>query len=251
MKDSLLNLASKIVRGIRRLKHLFLILIIVLLIIALMLYVLKLIEPASAPQNILVSNVTDRQATVSWTTAKPTRGLLVVSEDGNFPLLPTFAKKTYKDDGEKKTGRERFYTTHHATISDLAPNKTYQYLIYQGWKKMIQGKFTTGSTLASISVPNPVYGRVLSSDKKPMVGAIVYFQADTDKEKSALLSTLTNIEGRWNLDLGNLRTKNLKFSFKIASKSAEAVVVEGANKGKGKAFTSSDKDKPWPDIILK
>lgn len=219
--------------------------------LVLFLYFLKLIEPTSAPQNILVTNITDHQATVSWTTANPTRGLVVISEDGNFPLLPTFAKTTYKDDGEKKIGRERFYVTHHVTIGDLTANKTYQYLIYQGWKKMIQGKFTTGSTLASISTPNPVYGRVLSSDKKPLVGALIFLQAETGKERSALLSTLTNIEGRWNLDLGNLRTGNLRTNFKIASKSAEMVTVEAGNRGKGKAFTAPGKDKPWPDIILK
>lgn len=251
MKDCLLNLASKMVRILRRLKRPFFILIIVFLIVAFILYVLKLIEPASAPQNILVSNISDRQATVSWTTTKATRGLLVVSEDGKFPILPIFAKKTYRDDGEKKTRRERFYTTHHVTIRELAPNKTYQYLIYQGWKKMIQGEFITGPTLASISTPNPVYGRVLSLDKKPLVGAIVYFQVETDKEKSAVLSTLTNIEGRWNLDLGNLRTRDLKLNYKIASSSVEMVLVEGANKGRGKAFTRAGKDKPWPDIILK
>lgn len=220
-------------------------------VIGLLLYALKLIEPSSAPQNILVTNITDHQATISWTTAKATRSVVVVSENGKFPILPVFAKITYKDDGEKKLNRERFYTTHHVTIDGLVSNKTYQYLIYQGWKKMVQGKLTTGPTLASIITPNPVYGRVLSSDKKPLVGAIVYFQADTDKERSALLSTLTNIEGRWNLDLGNLRTRNLKTAFKIASKSAEAVVVEAVNKGKGKAVTTLGKDKPWPDIILK
>lgn len=250
MKDRLLYLASKVVRVIRKFKRPFLTLLIILAILASILYVLKLVEPSSLPQNILISNITDHQATISWTTAKSTRGLIVLSEDGNFPLLPTFAKTLYRDDGEKNLKRERFYLTHHITVGSLVPNKTYKYLIYQGWKKMMQGSFRTGPILVSIATPNPIYGRVLSVDKKPLVGAIVYLQAETDREKSALLSTLTNLEGRWNLDLGNLRTKNLRTAFKIASKSAEIVVVEAGNK-KGKAITTVGKDKPWPDIILK
>lgn len=222
------------------------------IIILLLFYSLKLIEPSSNPQNIMVTNLTEHQATVSWTTAKPTKGLIVISEDGKFPLLPNFAKKTYKDDGEKNLKRQRFYTTHHITIGDLAPDKTYQYLIYQGWKKKVRGSFTTGPVLTSLAPPSPVYGKVLSADRKtPLIGAIIYFQTDTGKEKSALLSTLSNSEGRWSLDLGNLRSKNLKSSVNLASKSAELVVVEAGSHGKGRAVTLLGKDKPWPDIILK
>lgn len=251
MKGRLLSLVSVFIRGLTRPGRLFLILGIILAGLLLLAYALKLIEPSSEPQNILVSNITDQQVTVSWTTAKATRGLIVISENGQFPILPTFAKEVFKDDGEKKLARQRFYTTHHITIGNLTPNKTYQYLIYQGWKKIIQGQFTTGPTLSGISAPNPVYGRIISARKTPLVGALVYLQAETNEKKSALLSTLTNSEGRWNLDLGNLRTKDLKFTYKISSNSAEMILVEGANKGRGKAFTTSGKDQPWPDIIIK
>lgn len=223
----------------------------ILLFIALFLYILKLIEPSSPPQNILVTNLSDHQATISWTTLKATKGVIVIAEDGKFPVLPVFARKIYKDDGEKNLARERFYTTHHVTIEGLSPRKTYQYLIYQGWKRMTRGSFATGPILPSINNPNPVYGKVLSSEKSPLIGAIIYFQVQTGKDKSALLSTMTNSAGRWSLDLGNLRTKDLKRSYKIATKSAEMVMVEAANKGKGRAFTNLGKDKPWPDIIIK
>ncbi len=250
MKGRLLNLVSLALRGLTRLKRLFLILGLIVLSLLFLAYLLKLIEPSSDPQNILVSNITDRQATVSWTTTKATRGIVILSEDGNFPLLPIFTK-TYKDDGEKKLSRQRFYTTHHVTAGGLNPNKRYKFLIYQGWKKMIRGEFATGPILSAISAPNPVYGRVISSKKTPLVGALIYLQAETDRKKSAVLSTITNAEGRWNLDLGNLRTGDLKLSYKIATSSVEMVLAEGANQGRGKAFTKSGKDQPWPDIIIK
>lgn len=232
----------------RKLAPVLLGLIGLVLFFVLLYYFTRLVEPASLVQNLLVTNVTDHQTTLSWTTQKPTKGLVVVSEDGKFPILPMFAQKTYQDDGEKNSRRQGFYTTHHITVGELQPQKTYQYLIYQGWKKAYRGSFVTGPTLNSISAPNPVYGKVLDSDKKTGVaGAIIYFQATA----SAMLSTLTNAEGGWSVDLGNLRTQDLEMSYQLSTKSAEMVVVETGVRGKFKATTVFGKDKPWPDIILK
>lgn len=236
--------------AVRRLRLILGIFISLIVLIGLLLYSLKLIEPSSPPQNILVSNITDHQASISWTTAKPTRGLIVISEDGKFPLLPTFAKKTYKDDGEKNLKRTLLYTTHHVTVGDLAPNKTYQYLIYQGWKKIIQGVFTTCPTLTSISGPQPVYGQVIDEAKKPIIGALVYLVLKNDKSQSALLSTLTNDQGRWQLDLGNARSAGLKNTFSVTAQTQEELVVEVGIRGKGKITFTPGNDAPAPIVIL-
>lgn len=250
-KPALIKTSLFRLRRILNLRQLIYIPLSLIFFFAIFYYLTRLIEPTSPIQNLFVTNISDQQVSLTWITQKPTKGEVVISEDGKFPLLPILGKKTYKDDGEKNLNRTGFYTTHQITINELTPNKTYQYLIYQGWKKVYQGSFKTAPTLSSLSAPNPVYGRVLSSDKKsPAVGAIVYLQAKTGKNSSALLSTLTNIEGRWSVDLGNLRTKDLKLNFKVSSSSAEQVVVESGTKGKFKATTAFGKDKPWPDIIL-
>lgn len=217
-----------------------------IIIIGLLLYGLKLIEPFSPPQNIIFSNITDHQATISWTTAKATKGAILVSKNGKFPILPLFTT-VYKDDGEKNLNRMRFYTTHKVTMDNLNPKTNYKFRIYQGWKKVYEGSFNTGPTLQSISTPNPVYGKIVGADKKtPVVGALVYLQASS----SAVLSTLTNTQGGWSVDLGNLRTKDLKMIYPVASGSGEFLVVE-TGKGRFKAETLVGQDKPWPDIILK
>lgn len=216
-----------------------------IIFLLLLFYLLKLIEPTSAVQNLFLSNITDQRVSISWITDKATKGVVILSEDNDFPLLPIFAKEIHKDDGEKSLKRQRFYTTHHVTTGSLAPSKTYYFRIYQGWKKVFQGSFTTNFTPASLPFPEPVYGRVLHADKKtPVVGALVYLQVENQASRSALLSTLTNSEGRWSLDLGSLK----EF---ISSSSAEKVVVETGGKGKFKATTIFGQDKPWPDIILK
>lgn len=232
-------------------KKIFWIFLVFIAVIAFLFYSLKLIEPSSSPKNILFSNITDHQVTVTWVTDKPTRSKIYLSKDGKFPLLPFLSKDLYKDDGEKTLNKTNFYSTHKITVGDLEPNKTYEFRIYQDWKRIYQGTLRTGSTLNSINTPNPVYGRVLLSDKKtPAVGALVYLQVVQGATSSAMLSAMTNSDGRWSLDLGNLRSKDLKSPFKTASSSAEMIVVEIA-KGRFKAETKPGKDEPWSDIILK
>lgn len=209
-----------------------------------------IIEPSSPPQNLLISNLTDRQATVSWTTDKPTRSAVLVSSTGEFPSSPIFEKRIYKDDGEKQLKDSNFYNTHHVTIGGLSLNKTFYFRIYQGLKKAYEGQFTTGPSFTNLTGPDPVYGRILLSDKKsPSIGSLVYLYIKDTKGNSAVLSTLTNTGGRWNLDLANLRSNNLKTSYKVSTASAEVLLVE-IGKGKFKAESEVGKDKPWPDVIV-
>lgn len=206
------------------------------------------LEPTSPVQNVFVTNVTDGAATVTWTTAKPTKGAVTINQW--FPL-PVFIGLN-KDDGDKNLSRQNFYTTHHATISNLQPQKTYKYKIYQGAKPMYQGSLKTGPTPESIGTPNPIYGKVITSDQKPVVGAIVYFRAaGPDGVKSALLSTLTNLQGGWTIDLSSLRSADLTKPFTITKDSTEEIVVEAGSRGRAKSQSTPGKDKPWPDVFLK
>lgn len=231
----------------------YLSLALILTVILLGLVFLGLIEPTSTPQNLFFTNQSDHQTTITWTTEKPTRSIIIASKDGKFPLLPFsfLTKNMFKDDGEKLLKKQGFYTTHHVTVEKLDPTTFYYFRIYQGLKNIYQGKFTTGLTLNTLTAPNPIYGRVLTSDKKPVVGAIVYFQEKQESSPSALLSTLTNQQGRWSLDLGNLRSVDLKKIFTSSSKTIKEIVVDAGSKGKVKFATASSQLVPAPDILLK
>lgn len=197
------------------------------------------VEPTSPPQNVFLSNITDHQATISWTTEKATKGAVKIGKD------------LYKDDGDKDLKKQGFYTTHHVTITDLLPGTTYQFEIRQGAKSVYQGSFFTADGLLALTTPNPVYGRILKEGRTPVVGAIVYFRAEGARGKSSLLSTLTNIEGRWSIDLGNLRASNLENTFQMSKGVQEEVVVEGGSQGRVKANTLVGEDRPWKDVILR
>lgn len=218
----------------------FIFLILILLGIYYIFLFFFIIEPSSQPQNVFISNITNGQATISYTTKTPTKGTVLISKDGKFPALPLFVNPT-KDDGEKNLKKSGFYTTHHITLTNLESKTIYKFRIYQRLRKVYDGQFKTNTVSSSLSSPEPVYGKVLTVDKKPIIGAIVYLQVENEASKSALLSTLTNNEGGWSIDLANLSLDDY---------TKEMVVVEAAELGRGKAYTTPGKDRPWPDILI-
>lgn len=222
----------------------------ILLIFAIFFILSTIFEPTSKPLNIILSNQSSHQATISWITKKPTRSTVFVTSSKNLPFLPFFIKLE-KDDGEKNIIKKGFYENHHVTVGGLLENTKYQFVIFQGLRKVSQGTFTTGPVISSINTPNPVYGKVLNADKKsPSVGSIIYLRIIDGKKRSSLLSTLTNVDGRWSIDLGNLKTKDLKNIFPVSSNSIEAAIVEAGSKGRFSIESKPGKDKPWTDVIL-
>lgn len=212
-----------------------------------------LFEPTSLPLRVSITNIADKGVSISWITKKPTKGAILISENNQFPSFPLFVKNWQKDDGEKNLKTMNFYTTHHITVGNLKPNTLYYFRIYQGLRNVYQGKMTTVYTLEKISPPFPVYGKVISADEKtPAIGAIVYLQlTDNRGSSSAILSTLTNSEGRWSIDRGNIRTKDFKSIFVNSKDVKEQIIVATGNRESFKAETTSGNDRPWPDIILK
>lgn len=211
-----------------------------------------LLEPTSPPQNVTIANTTNSQASISWTSKIPTRGAMIVSSDGKFPLLPIFINNLEKDDGEKDLKTMRLYLTHHVTIGALEEDKTYQFRIYQGLRMVYQGSFKTGPILVSISAPNPVYGRVVKADGKTgEAGALVYLWSQREASKSAFLSTITNTTGRWSLDLANLRSLDFRNGFLLSADTQEILLVDNGKGKKALVETKFGLDKPWPDVVLK
>lgn len=221
------------------------------LFVGVVIYLTWLVEPKSQLKNILISNITDRQATISWTTEVPTRGALMVSENSSFPILPAFAKDLKKDDWDKDTQKVGYYNTHHITIGGLSPSKLYNFRIFQGQKKVFEGDFKTGATLSTIGRPNPVYGKIVGEDRKPIVKSLIYLQAVNEASVSALLSTVTNSEGGWSVDLANLRDINYENRFTLTKNTTEQLIIETGSLGRVKAATASGKDKPWPTVVIK
>lgn len=211
-----------------------------------------LIEPVSSPQNVFVSNITDGQAVISYTTSKSTRGTVIASSKGKFPFLPILATNLAKDDGEANLTTIGFYKTHHITVGKLLKEQSYQYRIYQGWHQVYQGSFKTGAVLPILNTPDPIFGRVVTKNNKTGVaGAIVYLQAGKEASPSSVVSTLTNQDGGWTIDLANLRTGDLKNAFQAADDTVKEILVDAGDQGRVKTQAQSLTGQAWPEIILK
>ncbi|HBQ50610.1 hypothetical protein A3B42_01900 [Candidatus Daviesbacteria bacterium RIFCSPLOWO2_01_FULL_38_10] len=225
---------------------LFFIVIALILLIDLVIF----IEPTSKLSNVLISNLTDKQATVSWTTDKTTRGTILISDNNRFPPVVIFAQKANKY--EESSALQGFLSVHSITLTDLKPNTLYNYRIYQGIRAVYQDNFQTGPTLDQILTPHPVYGKVKDTKSNPVTGAIIYLQLfSPEGTQSALLSTLSNREGGWSIDLANARSTDLQESFTLDEKTREEIMVERGKGGRIKESTPSGKDQPWPDVILR
>lgn len=208
----------------------------------------------SKPFDIVVSNISDHQLSISWITQQPTTGEIVISPDGKYPLFPELTQQVYKDDGDIHLPTLGYYLTHQVTLTNLAPATKYYFRIYQGRKKVYAGSFMTAPTLSSIQSPNPIYGRVVLANKKsPVVGALVYLEvsATDSAKKSTVLSALTNSQGRWSLDLANLRSSDLKSPLSIDKNIVETLIINDGKHTRVRATSDINHDQPWPTIILK
>lgn len=250
--DSKFTLDTELKNRLFSAKKLILFIIFVPLVFAAIIIISLFFEPSTKPEGVNLTNQSDKSVTVTWTTKKPTKGIILISENGKFPLSPIVADLIYKDDDEKGTPTVGRYLTHSVTIGKLKPDTTYQYRIYQGLRYVYEGEFKTTTSLSDISTPNPVYGQILSAEDKPVAGALVFLRvASSINSHSSVLSTLTNINGRWSIDLSSLRSSDLSGPFTPSDKSTYEVIVESVNKGKFKSATTSAYLKPYPTILLK
>lgn len=209
-----------------------------------------LISKPQAPMNLLISNTKGDSFTISYVTKKPVSNLVLISAENRFPPFPFLSKISYKDIRDDK--KISIYTTHLIPIDNLQPDKNYYFRIYEGIKAVKSGNIKT--PLASNISPdqNIISGKVVTTDKKtPVSGAIVYFQAFFEKEKSQILSTLTNQRGQWEFNLSNLQSLDLKNPFTIKNGVKQQIIVDGASLGVIKTSTFSGKLKDWPVVVLR
>jgi len=158
---------------------------------------------SSAPEMIRVTNLSDTYFTVSWFTANPETGAVLLT-DGN-------SQTTHVDDRDTDL-IPRARTTHHITLRGLKESTDYRISIVSGKQTCSSNNNCTQltqKTLTRISTPlnlPPIHGSVISKDNKPSEGSVVYVTIG----KNFPLSTQTDSAGIWVIPLTNLRSENLE-----------------------------------------
>lgn len=201
-----------------------------------------LTEPTAPPQRVRITNVTGNSSTISWLTEKPTRGYVLVSQKPwllALPFLNRFFAQVFADD------HGQISTVHHITLNNLKSDTTYFYLIAAGWRtyKIAQEgnifpRIKTAEVQESPPLPNPRYGQVLKKDGiTAAFPVIIYITPLIGTQREATLSTITNIEGGWALDLP-------------PSANRLEVIIEAGKDGSVMGVYEATEATPLPTLVL-
>lgn len=177
---------------------------------------------SSPPLRVRITNVHPRGFTVTWFTAEKTTGKVIHSEN----------KEVSDERGENK-----LLFSHSVKVLDLQPGKKYYFKIISGGKTYLKsvseswqetgvaesvelpaedgdntiGAFSQEDNAFSLSRfrPNPIYGQVIREDKTTAEEAIVFLEIPG---RSNLLSAVADREGKWVIEMANLKKKDFSGS---------------------------------------
>ncbi|MDD3647124.1 MAG: fibronectin type III domain-containing protein [Candidatus Dojkabacteria bacterium] len=225
--------------------------------------IVNLVEKRPTVSKLRVTNVTGTSATVSWISEEPMKASVIYGEEDKWmPVLGFIGKGRAYDDrdveeveqGEYEVKEKGEYYTHHVTLRNLNENRRYFYRISTG-VKTIEVKeaplLQTTYIAEEIKIPSPVYGLVTEGSNRRVDDSIVYLRMENKKGgKSAYLSTYTNEEGGWSLDISNAREESLEKEFDADKRVKEEIEIEGGVLGSRQIEAEPGGDQPVETVKL-
>lgn len=174
-----------------------------------------------SPQQVTISNVTDSSFTASFTTDQQAVSAISVMGQDNIPYVVF-------DDRDKVTGSKTPFYSHLVTVSNLTPQTSYKFTILSDGeiypKDGTTYSVTTGRALGKETETNIISGKVILLNGNGADDTIVTFGASG----AQTLSTLTNHQGEYKINVGGARASDLKSFFKDdASSSATLKFARG------------------------
>lgn len=178
--------------------------------------------PETTPQNIQVSNVTDKTFSVSFFTDEASVGYV------KYGISDSDIKKQASDDRDQLSGVVKPYRLHQVTVRGLEPNTTYYYVLGTSNKETYDnnGAAYQIKTVASPGTVSPnnqtIYGTV-SQASGAAEGAIVYVNLDG----VGPLSTLVKSSGSWAISLSNAFNLDLSTYPTLSDDNQLSIKVQG------------------------
>lgn len=172
------------------------------------------IRDSLAPLSIRYTNVTDNSFTVTWTSPQETAGSLSWGTSSNLG-------NHQADDRDQKNPTDRI--THSATLTNLQENTNYFFKIRSG-AFFYPNQPLSVKTTAKLqpTTQNPVIGKLLDSDLKPLTDTIVFLEISG----AAPLSAIPNAEGFFLIPLADLKTTDLKSTLKLPEKTTGITLIQ-------------------------
>lgn len=192
-----------------------------------------------SPKSPRISNHTQNSFSISWTTNKKTKGVVLWGEKENG-----LTNKS-ADEDENET------YIHLITIDGLKESTTYYFKIQSEGKIFGNNtkawKTQTGPVLKEPLTPTIIAGKILTSSGTPASDVLVHAVV----ESSLPITTVTKDDGSWIMSLGYARSKNLKSYINInETNSLVEINVLAGPLGAAEAKIYPVSAKPAPPIIL-
>jgi len=142
---------------------------------------LRFTSSAFSPADIHVSNATGSSLAISWITEKPTKGKIIYSDKSflMMPVLNFLTAKTALDENSHST------TVHHVRLKDMKPDTIYHYKIINNFRQSNKSIVVTGPVLENISLPDPIFGQVLTKSGKVAENVLVYLKIKNQSESAS------------------------------------------------------------------
>lgn len=179
-------------------------------------------SPQQTPQQIRISNVSDKSFSVSWTTDKETLGFLSY---GKSPSLGSTANDQVAPNSPS--------FVHHTTVSGLSAKTTYYFKVGAD-KNLFDNdgqpyKVTTASVLTSAPKTDIIFGTVETAAGTPAAGVLAY----ASLSGVTALSAVTDNGGKWSINLSSYAAYNQEDRLQIFIQAgqgsfASATILVGA-----------------------
>lgn len=182
------------------------------------------------PINYQITNLTYSSFDFSFTTASSCLSTLAVNG------------KTYSDSSTSSN-------THYFKITNLSPKTSYLFVLTSGAETYALNDFqVTTASQPNSSVPssNLAWGKVIDSNKKPVVGAIIYLTIPG----AQALSAFSNTNGNWNISFATSFNDNKDNWFTLSDNQEEDIIVYSPDGKLTQLTNQTDNNDPVPDIII-
>lgn len=184
-----------------------------------------------APLNPLISNISDRSFTVSWTTSAPVNGSIKIGgslSDLNQKISETASIASL---------------VHSVTADNLDSSTKYYFQIGES-----PFSITTAAPLDQPPAPDTAQGIIKTRTGLPADNVLVYIQLSGGQ----LLSTATTSSGNWLIPLSTARSGDLAnwLTFDRSSLTYTIQAEGGSSLGQSTAVVTTALDRPVPPIIL-
>lgn len=159
--------------------------------------------PDLVPQNIVVTNITEDSAVISWQTSLPNVSFITFGQKNPEELTALDDRNS----GAENSAGPKPYLNHYVTLKNLLPKTTYQYKITSGRVVSPVEEFQTGAPSSEQTDFSGVVGSVLDGDL-PLEDGIVYLSIPDSIDQSFLIKS-----GSFLIPLSQIRKKDLSGIF--------------------------------------